>query len=102
MMILLQAMTEEDEEEKEKISTECSNQHKNLFTYMNESVSRVRLNHFIATLKDAANDTFNPVDTMKTAATKFQLDRLERIIEKILTTMELKFVMRNHSCTFSH
>lgn len=88
------AMTEEDEEEREKTSTEGSNQHKNLFTYMNESVSRVRLNHFIATLKDAANDTFNPVDTIKTAATKFQLDRLERIIKSV---EEGRYIHRENS-----
>lgn len=83
MFSIHMAMTEKEEEETEKTSTKCSNEHKNLFTYMNESVSRVRLNHFIATLKDARNDTFNPVDTIKTAASEFQLDRLERIIKSV-------------------
>ena len=77
-------MTEEDEEKDEQNKEgETSNQHKNLFTYMNESVSRIRLNHFLTALKDAANDTFNPADVLKAAAKKFNLERLERIIKSV-------------------
>ncbi|XP_062591161.1 protein saal1-like isoform X1 [Saccostrea cucullata] len=72
------AMTEEEE----NLSKEMK--HKNLFIYLNESVSRLRLNYFITTLKDSTNESYNPVDTLKTAANKLKLERLGRIIQSVL------------------
>ncbi|XP_061181312.1 protein saal1-like [Saccostrea echinata] len=72
------AMTEEEE----SLSSEMK--YKNLFSYLNESVSRLRLNYFITALKDSANESFNPIDTLKTAANKLKLDRLGRIIQSVL------------------
>jgi hypothetical protein len=84
---VFQGMTEEEE------SSETS-QHKYLFTYMDESVSRVRLNHFIEALKDSANESFNPLDTLQSAASKFKLQRLDQIIHSV---MEGRYVSRENS-----
>lgn len=70
-------MTEEDD------SSESS-QRKNLFIYMDESVSRMRLNHFITALTDSANESYNPLDTLRSAASKFKLQRLDQIIRSVM------------------
>ncbi|KAL5007859.1 hypothetical protein ScPMuIL_016665 [Solemya velum] len=72
-----------------------------LLRYLDSSSSRRRLNYFLLTIKATASDKFDPVKFLKASAIEHKAERLERIIDDVVSGRYLERA-DSHICPESH